>query len=116
MPAGRGFVAPLVHEGLVKTYAPPFTANRHDALDQGDYIMANTTATLDEMIAAQERVRDFMARSEESIDCLDEASKEGALTDDQRSLIIRAHNDTVDVMEEIAGTFNAQIGIFRERE
>ena len=57
-----------------------------------------------------------MARSEDSIDCLEEASEERELTDDQRGLLIRAHNDTVDVMEEIAGTFNAQIGIFRERE
>ena len=28
------------HEGLVKTYAPPFTPDRHDALDQSDYFMA----------------------------------------------------------------------------
>jgi C4-dicarboxylate-binding protein DctP len=28
------------HEGLVKTYSPPFTQNRHDALDQSDFLMA----------------------------------------------------------------------------
>lgn len=28
------------YQGLVKNYAPPFTAKRHDALDQNDFIMA----------------------------------------------------------------------------
>jgi branched-chain amino acid transport system substrate-binding protein len=29
-----------VHAGLIRDYAPPFTADRHDALDQRDYHMA----------------------------------------------------------------------------
>ncbi len=28
------------HQGLVKTYSPPFTPKRHDALEEKDYIMA----------------------------------------------------------------------------
>ncbi len=110
----------LVPEGAENIVAAPSAALAqlagHCLVDERPELPDGGTATLDEMIAAQEQVRDFMARSEESIDCLDEVSKGGELTDDQRSLIIRAHNDTVDVMEEIAGTFNAQIGIFRERE
>jgi branched-chain amino acid transport system substrate-binding protein len=27
------------HEGLIKTYVKPFTAENHDALDENDYIM-----------------------------------------------------------------------------
>lgn len=110
----------LVPDGAENIVAAPSAALAqlagHCLVDERPELPDGGTATLDQMITAQERVRDFMARSEESIDCLDEVSKEGELTDDQRSLIIRAHNDTVDVMEEIAGTFNAQIGIFRERE
>jgi len=74
------------------------------------------TATLEEMLEAQAAVREFLSASEDSIDCLDDRSKERDLTDDQRSLLVRAHNDTVDVMEEIAATFNEQIRVFRERE
>ncbi len=110
----------LVPEGAANIVAAPSAALAqlagHCIIDDRPDLPDGGTATLDEMITAQEAVRAFMARSEESIDCLDEASKDRDLTDDQRSLLIRAHNDTVDVMEEIAGTFNAQIGIFRERE
>lgn len=28
------------YQGLVKTYSPPFTPERHDALDRSDFIMA----------------------------------------------------------------------------
>jgi len=110
----------LVPEGAENIVAAPSAALAqlagHCIVDERPELPDGGSATLDEMIAAQEAVRDFMARSEDSIDCLDEESKNRELTDDQRSLLIRAHNDTVDVMEEIAGTFNAQIGIFRERE
>ncbi len=110
----------LVPEGAANIVAAPSAALAqlagHCIVDDRPGLPDGGSATLDEMIAAQEAVREFMARSEESIDCLDEASKQRGLTDEQRSLLIRAHNDTVDVMEEIAGTFNAQIGIFRERE
>ncbi len=110
----------LVPEGAENIIAAPSAALAqlagHCLVDERPDLPNGGTATLDEMITAQAAVRDFMARSEETIDCLDAASKERDLTDDQRSLLIRAHNDTVDVMEEIAGTFNAQIGIFRERE
>jgi peptidyl-prolyl cis-trans isomerase A (cyclophilin A) len=74
------------------------------------------TANLEEMLDSQALVRSFLAQSEDSIDCLDERSNDRELSSDQRSLLIRAHNDTVDVMEEIAGTFNEQIAIFRERQ
>lgn len=110
----------LVPEGAANIIAAPSAAlaqlageclvnERPDLPDGG-------VATIDEMLEAQAAVRAFIARSEESIDCLDDASKDRDLTDEQRSLLVRAHNDTVDVMEEIAAAFNAQIGIFRQRE
>jgi cyclophilin family peptidyl-prolyl cis-trans isomerase len=85
-------------------------------IDEPPALPDGGTATLEEMLEAQAEVRAFLSDSEDSIDCLDERSKDRNVTDDERSLLIRAHNDTVDVMEEIAGTFNEQIAIFRERE
>ncbi|MBF0434413.1 MAG: DctP family TRAP transporter solute-binding subunit [Magnetococcales bacterium] len=32
------------HDGLIKRYAPPFTPDRHDALDQNDYFLARFNA------------------------------------------------------------------------
>jgi peptidyl-prolyl cis-trans isomerase A (cyclophilin A)/peptidyl-prolyl cis-trans isomerase B (cyclophilin B) len=85
-------------------------------VDPAPTLPDGATATLEQMLAAQARVRGFLAQSEDSIDCLDERSKDRDIDEDQRSLLIRAHNDTVDVMEEVAGTFNDQIAIFRERQ
>jgi peptidyl-prolyl cis-trans isomerase A (cyclophilin A) len=110
----------LVPEGAENIVAAPSAALAQLAgeclVDHRPELPDGGTATIDEMLAAQIEVREFLARSEESIDCLDEASKDGDITDDQRSLLIRAHNDTVAVMEETAAAFNEQIGIFRQRE
>jgi len=118
-------VAQVLYEMLVPEGAGNIIAAPSAALAQlaGQCLIGDTpalpdggTATLEEMLEAQATVREFLAQSEESIDCLDERSKDRDLTDDQRNLLVRAHNDTVDVMEEIAASFNSQIGIFRQRE
>ena len=110
----------LVPEGAENIVAAPSAALAqlagHCLVDDFPELPDGGTATLEEMLEAQAEVRAFMARSEDSIDCLEDARDERNLTPDQRSLLLRAHNDTVDVMEEIAGTFNDQIAIFRERE
>jgi len=85
-------------------------------IDPPPVLPDGATASLEEMLEAQVGVRSFLSQSEDSIDCLDERSRDRDISDDQRALLIRAHNDTVDVMEEVAGTFNEQIAIFRERE
>jgi hypothetical protein len=110
----------LVPEGAENIIAAPSAALAQLAgrclLDGVPDLPDGATATLEEMLDAQNTVRRFLSASEESIDCLDEASNERDLSDDQRSLLVRAHNDTVDVMEEVAASFNAQIAIFRQRE
>jgi len=110
----------LVPEGAENIIAAPSAALAqlagHCLVDELPELPDGGMATLEEMLEAQAAVRDFMARSEDSIDCLEDARDERELADDQRNLLLRAHNDTVDVMEEIAGTFNNQIAIFRERE
>jgi len=110
----------LIPDGAADIIAAPSAALAQLAgeclIDDIPELPNGDAATLEEMLDGQAAVREFLARSEDSIDCLDDASKARNLTDEQRSLLIRAHNDTVDVMEEVAATFNEQIGIFRERE
>jgi cyclophilin family peptidyl-prolyl cis-trans isomerase len=110
----------LVPEGAENIIAAPSAALAQLAeeclIDGVPDLPDGGTATLEEMLDAQAAVREFLSQSEDSIDCLDDRSKDRDLTDDQRNLLVRAHNDTVDVMEEVAASFNNQIGIFRQRE
>jgi peptidyl-prolyl cis-trans isomerase A (cyclophilin A)/peptidyl-prolyl cis-trans isomerase B (cyclophilin B) len=74
------------------------------------------TATLDEMIAAQATVREFVADSEAYLDCL------AAIIDDEehaaamRNAAINEHNRMVAAMEALAEDFNTEIRTFKARE
>ena len=73
-------------------------------------------ATLDEMLAAQTSVRDFMAAMDEYLTCLDaeiealgkEASEEDRTTMDDQ------YNNSVTQMEEVAADFNEQRQLFQD--
>jgi peptidyl-prolyl cis-trans isomerase B (cyclophilin B) len=110
----------LVPEGAENVIAAPSAALAQlaDECLIGDTpdLPDGSVATLDEMVAGQAAVRAFLASSNESLECFDETGKDRDLTDDQRALLTRAYNDTVDVMEEVAENFNTQIAIFRERQ
>jgi hypothetical protein len=118
-------VAQSLYEMLVPEGAENIIAAPSAALAQlaGECLIGETpslpdgaNATLDDMVAGQQTVREFIASSNESLECLDDAGDDRSLNDDQRSLLTRAYNDTVDVMEELADQFNEQIRIFRERQ
>jgi cyclophilin family peptidyl-prolyl cis-trans isomerase len=118
-------VAQSLYEMLVPEGAENIIAAPSAALAQlaGECLIGETpslpdgaNATLDDMVAGQQTVREFIASSNESLECLDDAGDDRSLNDDQRSLLTRAYNDTVDLMEEVADQFNEQIRIFRERQ
>lgn len=65
-------------------------------------------ATMDEMLAAQTGVREFIAAMEEYLACMDgeiEALGEEA-TDEERAAMVEQYNTGVDQMEEVAAAFN----------
>ena len=65
-------------------------------------------ATLDEMLAAQTDVRDFIAAMEEYLTCMDgeiEALAEDT-PEEERTLMVDQYNSGVDQMEEVAAAFN----------
>ena len=73
-------------------------------------------ATLDEMLAAQSGVRDFIAAMEEYLACMDgemEALGEEA-TEEDRALMVEQYNSGVDLMEEIAAEFNEARQLFQD--
>lgn len=80
------------------------------AVPQGD------TATYDELLAAQEDIRTYMAAMEEYLACINEeieAAGEDAPAQFQ-SLMARRNNAAVDEMETVAAAFNEQIRAYRE--
>ena len=65
-------------------------------------------ATLDEMLAAQSDVRDFIAAMEEYLACMDgeiEAMGEDA-DEEEHAAMVEQYNSGVDQMEEAAAQFN----------
>lgn len=88
-----------------------------DVPDASINIPRGDEATRDEMVAAQSRVRDLQAATDEYLACLDgelEALGEDA-TEEQRNLLVEQHNNGVDRLEEVAAEFNEQLGEFNAK-
>ena len=74
------------------------------------------TATLDEMLAAQTGVREFIAAMEEYLACMDgemDALGEDT-TEEDRGLMVEQYNNGVDLMEQVAADFNEQRQLFQD--
>jgi cyclophilin family peptidyl-prolyl cis-trans isomerase len=74
-----------------------------------------TTATMDEMLAGQMRVREFVAAGEAYLTCLASVINDDARSATDRNTAVSEHNRTVSAMEQIAAAFNEQIRIFKAR-
>ena len=73
-------------------------------------------ATMDEMLAAQAGVREFMAAMDEYLTCMDaeiEALEEDASEED-RTMMVDQYNTGVTQMEEVAAEFNEARQQFQE--
>jgi cyclophilin family peptidyl-prolyl cis-trans isomerase len=97
----------LYHEALqvVDGCAPALTPTLPDA----------TTATMEEMVAGQARVREFVAAAEAYLTCLASVIDDEERSAEDRNTAVSEHNRTVSAMEQIAAAFNEQIRIFRAR-
>lgn len=73
-------------------------------------------ATLDEMVAAQNGVREYMAAMEDYLACLNEELESGGdeAPAEFKTLMVTRHNNAVTEMETIAAAFNEQLGAYRE--
>ena len=74
-----------------------------------------SSASEDEMLSGQKRVKAYMAEMEDYLKCLDdEAVALGdAVTDEQRQLHVDRHNAAVEAMEQVANAFNEQIRAYK---
>jgi cyclophilin family peptidyl-prolyl cis-trans isomerase len=73
------------------------------------------TATRDDMLAAQRRVRDFVAAGETHLTCLSKVIDDDERSADDRNAAVSEHNRMIAVMEQVASAFNEQVRIFRGR-
>lgn len=73
-------------------------------------------ASLDEMVAAQNGVREYMATMEDYLTCLNEELEAGGeeAPAEFKSLMVTRHNSAVAEMETVAAAFNEQLGAYRE--
>lgn len=74
-----------------------------------------TVAAAEEMVAAQQRVREFVTAGEAYLACLSTVIDDEERSADDRNLGVTEHNRMVSVMEETAAAFNEQIRVFRGR-
>jgi uncharacterized DUF497 family protein len=70
---------------------------------------------MEEMVAGQARVREFVAAAEAYLTCLASVIDDEERSAEDRNTAVSEHNRTVSAMEQIAAAFNEQIRIFRAR-
>lgn len=73
------------------------------------------TATTEEMLAAQTLVKEYMAKMDSYLDCLDheEATIPENQTPAAKALHAQRHNAAVNAMEGVAAKFNEQIRAYK---
>lgn len=72
-------------------------------------------AAMDEMVAGQKRVREFVAAGDVYLRCLAKVIDNQERTPEDRNAAIAEHNRMVAAMEQIAATFNDQLRKFKAR-
>ncbi len=76
-----------------------------------------TTATTEEMVDGQTRIKKYMAEMEAYLDCLDqeEADLGREPTAEELQLHNQRHNAAVDEMEKVAAEFNEQVRAYKKQ-
>lgn len=74
------------------------------------------SATIDEMVAAQQSVRTYMEAMDAYLNCVnDELQTAGDDAPEEfKAIMVSRHNAAVEEMEMVAASFNDQIAAFRE--
>jgi hypothetical protein len=75
-----------------------------------------TSATIDQMVAAQETVRAYMEGMDTYLNCVNselEAAGDDA-PEEFKAILVSRHNAAVAEMEAVAASFNDQIAAYRE--
>jgi cyclophilin family peptidyl-prolyl cis-trans isomerase len=88
---------------LLAACAPPAVPALPDA----------SAVSMEEMVASQQQVREFVTAGEAYLACLAEIIDDDERSREMRNAAVEEHNRMISAMEEIAAAFNEQIRIFR---
>jgi hypothetical protein len=72
-------------------------------------------ATMDQMMTAQQQVKEYVAAMEEYLGCINEELETAGedAPEEYKSLMISRHNSAVTEMETIAAAFNEQVQAYK---
>ena len=107
---------PVVNESTQITVPSMSDLVIHCVAPELPAIVDARSATMDDMVENQTAVRSFMAASEEHLECLAQVIDAADLAREERAYLTSVHNRVVDAMETVAGDFNDQVRLFRDRE
>ena len=107
---------PVENESTQITFSSLSDLVNHCVPPEAPAIVDARSATMDEMVDNQTAVRSFMAASEEHLECLAEVIDASDLAREEQAYLTSVHNRMVDAMESVAGEFNDQVRLFRDRQ
>ena len=107
---------PVANESTQITFTSLSDLVNHCVPPEVPSIVDARSATMEEMVGNQTAVRSFMSASEEHLECLAEVIDSPDLAREERAYLTTVHNRVVDSMEAVAGDFNDQVRLFRDRQ
>lgn len=121
----RHFVSAALLGAAALVAAPAYAACTYPRAP--DSLPNGSQATMEEMVAGQKQVKQYMADMDTYLKCLDEEAPKPAAdtqaTDEQKkeaarleSMRAQKHNAAVAEMEAVAERFNAQLKSFKEKQ
>ena len=75
-----------------------------------------SSATIQEMISGQTEIRNFMALTNNQLECLSELIDGEQLRKDEQALLTSYYNRRIETMENAASNFNEQVKLVRARQ
>lgn len=89
--------------------------NRTCAYPDKPSIPDGNNSTEEEMIEAQKAMKEFIAKGNEYIECLEKVEESWGedATEDDRALVVVLHNKAVDEMKSVADLFNSAVRAFK---
>ena len=84
---------------------------------EGVAIPDGSTATTEQLVDAQSRIKQYMAEMEAYLECLDreEAALDREPTAEELQMHNQRHNLAVDEMEKVAADFNEQVRAYKKQ-
>ena len=106
---------PAVNESMQITVPSVTELVAHCVAPDVPVIPDARTAAMEEMVESQAAVRAYMSANNEHLECLTAVIDSADLVKEERAFLTSVYNRVVDAMEHVAGEFNDQVKLIRDR-